>query len=465
MAKPSDKYKKINATGHDAEIQKILKHQHKSIDEVAISQEKVKNDTENRIASSEKLLKSLGKPLPERKSSTTSNSNVEIKLRSWLEISVEAETTIPTEVTISDLLTEQEIIRDEERIMRVRDEFDLQHKLDYLDYGIAGVAGTLAALVDIFLVAIPSRPGLLGGSKTKGGSLSDFFRDHLKNNFTTEEIRDLEKNNWVPYDASTSQNLAEEVAGLGPRSHRFQSLGHDPLLGFIFGVKDIMCGTMTAVDTNGKLIVQSIPGAPTGMNIFEALIRQFGHLKSDIGTSAGLPAPFMPLLQMLQVGSIGSKGRTIGRLVRTMYAQGYDFGHFLAMSVPVLMIEVLVRTFYFLKRRHEGYSFMESIPFNIPGQPRKPKLQTMLFIAHTIATAANAGKVAITKNPLSVNFPQWIWFFKNSLLQLEWVAWSKENERHALVQKQLDSDWEKINDVLLAEWSVVDFQAAPYKKK
>lgn len=74
------------------------------------------------------------------------------------------------------------------------------------------------------------------------------------------------------------------------------------------------------------------------------------------------------------------------------------------MSIPVLIIEVIVRTFYFLKRLSEGHGFMQSIPINVPGEPHKPKLQTMLFMAHTIATAANTGKVTFTSNPLAINF-------------------------------------------------------------
>jgi len=459
MAKPGDKYSKVNATGRDAKFQKILKHQHQQLDEAILAEKEVKAGTEARIASSEALLKSLGKPLPERKTSVVSNKKTKIKLRPWQDIVTDADASIPHEVSITDLLSDHEIVGVEQHIISLRDEFDLRHKLDYLDYGIAGIAGTLAALVDIFLVKLPSSKGLLGGKGTQGGSLSDYFRSHLKSHFSPEEISRLEKDNWVPYDASTSKNLAEKVAGLGPRSHRVQSLGHDPLLGFIFGVKDIMCGTMTAIDSNGKLITQAIPGAPTGMNIFEAVIRQIGHLKSDIGTSAGLPVPFMPLLQMLQVGSFGKKGRTVGELTRTMYAKGYDFGHFMAMSVPVIIIEVMVRTLYFLKRLHEGHSFMKSLPVNIPGQPHKPKLQTMLFIAHSIATAVNAGKVTITKNPLSINLPQWIWFAKSALHQLKWVAWSKEYERHACVQERLDTDWGHVNNALLAEWEVMESEA------
>lgn len=452
----SDSYENIDVTGNDTELQKVILHQHQKINEIADSSKQVKKQADFAIASSEDLLRSLGKSLPERHQPTSVNKKPVVQLHSWQEITAEAKAAIPDEVAITDLLSDREIIGVEQQLIRLRDEFDLQNKLDRLDYGIAGVAGVLAALVDIFLVKMPTTKGFLGGKSTQGGTLSDFFRDHLKNKFTEQEIHELEKNHWVPYDASMSKNLTEYVTGLGPRSHRFHSIGHDPILGFIFGVKDTICGTMTTIDSKGKFVTQTVSGAPIGMSLFEALGRQVGHLKSDIGTLAGLPVPFMPLLGLIQVGAFGEKGRTVGEMARTMYAQGYDFGHFLAMSIPVLIIEVLVRTFYFLKHLHEGHSFMQSIPFNIPGESHKPKLQTMLFMAHTISTAANAGKVTFTKNPLTINFPQWIWFFKNAMHQLKWVTWAKEEERYAHVQKQLVHDWEHINDNFLAEWLVIE---------
>ena len=455
MGSTDGKYDKVEFSGKDGELQKVILHQRHQVEEIRQSSSETTEQAEDAIASSEKLLQSLGKSLPVLHHSTPT-SKVQPLLRSWEELSNEAQQSISGEVAIADLLSTGDIAKVEGRILLLRNQFDLQHKLDMLDYGIAGIAGTLAALVDIFLVKMPSSRGILGSPGTKGGSLSDFFRNHLKNQFSPDEIRKLERDNWVPYDASTSRNLGEEVAGLGPLSHRFHSLGHDPILGFLFGVKDIMCGSMTTIDSFGKVVSQSIPGSSPGLTLFEALIRQLGHLKSDIGTSAGLPAPFMPLLGLLQFGSIGDRDRTIGRLARSMYAKGYDFGHFIAMSIPVLMIEVLVRTFYFLKRIHEGHGLVESLPFNLPGQPRKPKLQTMLFTAHAIATAANAGKIAFTQNPLATNVPQWLWFAKSAIQQLKWVAWEKENERLAHVQSQLDTDWEEVNSRLLGEWSLLE---------
>lgn len=197
-----------------------------------------------------------------------------------------------------------------------------------------------------------------------------------------------------------------------------------------------------------------------GMNIFDAVSRVFGHMKSDIATSAGLPAPLMPLFQFLQFGKFGKSGYTIGEVSRIMYRQGYDFSHFLTMSVPVFLIEVIVRLCYFAKRMHEGYGLKESIPFSTKNN-KKPKLQTMLFSAHLVATAANAGKVTITKNPLAINYPQWTAFFKYGYQQFKWVTLEKEQEMFTYVQKEIDNDWGRIDSMLDSTWRKVSSTVIP----
>lgn len=449
----SRRYDAIEVTGNDQTYLKVLKH----IDDRArssLAAATAGNAAADRaIASSTSLLESLGYRPSDAASSQKEVpvEQKELKLRPWEEIVKEAEGEIPGEVSVSELLSAEDMARSNAVIDGIRARYDMEHRLDALDWGIAGIAGAVSALVDIFLVQVPSTPGRLGAAGTKGGWLSDTIREKLKKLYTPEQVRKLEKKFKVPYDASTSKRLAKKVAGLGPRSHRFQSLGHDPILGFIFGVRDILQGRFTAIDKFGKIISQDIPGAETGLSLFQAIALQLGHLKSDIGTPAGLPAPFMPLFQLLQFGDID--GRTVGELSRAMYANGYDFGHFLAMSVPVMIIEVLVRLLYFAKRLAEKHTFMESIPFDLPRRRRQPKLQTMLFTAHTIATAANAGKVWFTKNPMAINLPQWQWYAKVSYSQLRWVLFTKEAERLDLVQKSIDSDWQHINDELLKSWS------------
>ena len=60
----------------------------------------------------------------------------------------------------------------------------------------------------------------------------------------------------VSFDAQDNRHTTEYVEGLSAYYHRMLSLGHDPLLGFVFGVYDIMHGTMTTIDKNGKFVCQ-----------------------------------------------------------------------------------------------------------------------------------------------------------------------------------------------------------------
>lgn len=50
-------------------------------------------------------------------------------------------------------------------------------------------------------------------------------------------------------------------------------LGHDPILGFIFGVVDILNGTITTIDKQGKIICQVVENYAdrTEADVFSAL--------------------------------------------------------------------------------------------------------------------------------------------------------------------------------------------------
>jgi len=438
----------------------VLKHQKQIVQKLNTQTDDLLSGLESSISQSEKILDRYGRNSSEvvvRKDRPNISEKKPV-LRSWDEILFEAEEGIDEPALMTDVLSLEEIQRIEQKLSFLHGDFEAIHKLDKLDWAICGVSGILAALVDVFLIQMPKHPGFLGGKSSEGGPLANWIREKVNHSFSPEEIRKLERENWVPYDPAHSANLSQRVEGLGPGTHRFQSLGHDPILGFIFGVKDILMGTFTAIDKNGSLIVQNVGIADTsiiGMNLFEAIGRVFGHLKSDVTTSRGLSVPLMPLFQFLQFGEIGKRGYTVGEVTRSMYRGNYDFRHFLAMSITPLLIEALVRFGYFAKRMHEGHEFTEAIPINLSLSKRQPKLQTMLFSAHLIATAANAGKVAIGQNPLMINYPQWIALFRYTIPQLKWGLLDKENERFRYVQKRIDVDWQVIDRDLEATWNLV----------
>ena len=109
----------------------------------------------------------------------------------------------------------------------------------------------------------------------------------------------------------------------------------------------------------------------------------------------------------------------------------------------------------------EGHSIKESIPFSLKRE-KHPKLETMLFIGHSASTAVNAGKVYFTKNPMAINYPQWIAFAKYSYQQLRWVLHEKPKVRDAYVRgvlyEEMDELFESIDatfDEISKEYIVV----------
>ena len=300
--------------------------------------------------------------------------------------------------------------------------------------------------------ALPIFGGFVEGADGRNipGTMSEVVRKLFDKVLPPEKISSLEEFAKVPYDALNYNNkgnviVKEIVDGLSPVFHHQVSLGHDPILSFIFGVLDMFGGTVTTIDFKGKFFVQAADGFSDrkAQNLFQSIATVFLHMLSDVNGSSnaknggmGLPVPFMALFNKLGFGRIGDND-TISELVKSMFYQGYDFRHFCSMSIPVMITEVVVRVSYFAKRLHEGYTFTEALPVTL-NHAKKPKLGTMLFIAHSASTAINAGKVAFTENPLNINYVQWLAFAKYSAKQLEWVLADKPNMRHKYVMDIID---------------------------
>ena len=435
---------------------RVLRHQDKTQREIEANARGVLSSSDESVRTSEALLAKYGVALPAPPQSQPPRNRSPLPLRTWAEALADAQADSDAPLSLKDFFTSAELESSWRRVAALRADFDAEHRLDALEWCLCGASGLLAALADVFLIQTPRVPGFFGGASTAGGPLANWIRERVNATMSPAEVRRLEREYWVPYDASTSHGLGQQVTGLCPANHRFHSLGHDPILGWIFGVKDILAGTFTAIDKHGKWVQQAAgSGDPLGKvtGLFEAIGRQFGHLHSDVTSSAGLPAPLLPLLQLFQFGKFGKQEYTLGQVAREMYRCGYDFRHFLAMSVSPLLIEVLVRLGYFAKRLSEGYSLLEAIPFEIPSGGPKPKLRTMLFTAHLIASAANAGKVTIGQNLLMVNHPQWVALFRYLVPQLKWVLFEKEVERSRFVQAALDEQWDEVHVQLDATWA------------
>lgn len=121
----------------------------------------------------------------------------------------------------------------------------------------------------------------------------------------------------VPYDATRGAKKFNENLG-GGNYHRAKTLGHDPILGWIFGVFNILTDTVTLsnfntyrVNMNGLVFeeqvstfvifkegLESIQEDPSRL-VASILVHSL-HLESDITTKAGLPVPLITIFEDLQ---------------------------------------------------------------------------------------------------------------------------------------------------------------------
>lgn len=434
--------KKKKYTKTEQQINDVLAHQDKLLSEIQFPEQ---DQIDRRIDESVTLLRSLGyiPDIQKNDRIISMQKRPVMVLPSWESLCKKAELHVGTGHQLEELFTEEELKANGQAIRELNKEFNEVHKLDAFDVSIAVAGGLLGAVVDILLVGIPEKTydGL------KAGPLSNYVRDYFDKRFPEEEMQRLanSKVSKVPFDAQDNRYTTIRVEGLSAYYHRMLQLGHDPLLGFVFGVADILNGTMTTIDKQGKFVCQVMENYAdrTEADIFAALCKQVAHFKSDMTTSMGLPVPLMSLFNFLQFGSVGEEELTIAELVQGMYYEGYDFIHFCSMSVPAMITEVVIRLGYAIKRIKEGCKVRDSIPFS-PNRKKHPKLSAMLFVGHSAAVAINAGKVVFTKNPMAINYPQWLAFAKYSYTQLKWGMIEKPALRDKYVLGKIHEELDAI---------------------
>lgn len=151
----------------------------------------------------------------------------------------------------------------------------------------------------------------------------------------------------VPYDAiRTGEHISgTEISGT---THRYRALGHDPILGWIFGTANIMTNSLTKYNletyqVSNMTIQRHYPLGAVGMLekaveygkndpmlLGAAVVRQAVHFGSDYFTKQGLPVPIISTVNNQLAGDMISKwhidmysitrGATVSALINQLIA-------------------------------------------------------------------------------------------------------------------------------------------------
>ena len=317
---------------------------------------------------------------------------------------------------------------------------------DGWDYLITGLAGVVGALIDFFVVRIPSTRTLTSG---------------LQKLITVDSNNVLAKWFKVPFDQVYQ-------AGLNPIDHRLHSLGHDPFLGLIFGTLDIIRGGTTGIAADGSLILTS--GTSFTSHPLLAPVIWLGHLLSDVATKMSLPVPGWGLTQLMQF-PVGGSQQTVAKIARSMFINGYNLRHLLTLTTPVAAVEIIVRTYdYYRNLRNDSLErqslYSDDAEYVIEKRVRQAKLSSMLFWAHATATSANAGKVALSGgNPLAINIVQWSRFFYGLAKYLKVKFRDMNVERILRNRRAIEEKWKELEqepeDVFARSGSILNLSDLP----
>ena len=143
-----------------------------------------------------------------------------------------------------------------DRAARIRDQFAADFgpaPWDRWDYGVVALAVTVGALTDYLLVATPG--GKFQGETQRASPLTAWMKEQSKKLAPMRSADDIERNafqQWIAELTTAAEKWAKvpydvvsPKLGLTPNVHRLPSLGHNPLLGLVLGVGDILSGTCT----------------------------------------------------------------------------------------------------------------------------------------------------------------------------------------------------------------------------
>lgn len=169
-----------------------------------------------------------------------------------------------------------------------------------------------------------ARQYLLSNEKLRlediGAKKSNQRGDELMKHVYETTVGSLAPKDWeqilfqsVPYDAVSFASAEVKASlgnlGLSGSTHRYRTLGHDPVLGWVFGTANILTDSLTRYDfqtfsIQNKLIAGIYPGSVVGMTndaidlvqqdqrlLIAAIARQAIHFGSDYFTKQGLPVP------------------------------------------------------------------------------------------------------------------------------------------------------------------------------
>lgn len=308
-----------------------------------------------------------------------------------------------------------------ENLERIDREFKERTKLQDADAAFV-VAATMLQVARVLVINSLTEVERAGAGNAKEDALHN-FQDRVFSGFDdggpAESGRlfasksHILSSRGVPYDATRYE--AENLKIFKGANHRFATLGHDPVLGLVFGTSNIMTNSITCVkDANVFGIGARIPatysvsydafgknpliGAPAGTvemlvaagrrvvsepdAAAAALIKQLIHIGTDLYTPCGIQVPFANLVLDKAHTEALTKYVSTGDVLKV----GMQAGMTVLINWLIAALHGCSLIF-----KDDGSDYCTEMY-----QARTKKI---ILISDTIATSSSVVQASITKNP------------------------------------------------------------------
>lgn len=452
---------KYNYTDREKDFNKVLKmNQNESFSlEKQCSSQIYKLD--EHINSSEALLKSLGYALPNKpviKKEQKLSSKIQ-EIKSYDDLVKKANAEIHNDVELEDLLSEKEFQEAYKRLDAIHDEFShktgIVNKTDLIFLGIATALQTVKSLLF----------GRVAGKFDYGNSFNPDARlahndksiekEHRRAN---DGFKEKHENNghgyWMdilyqtpPYDITKgSPSINRNMEG---GYHRIHTLGHDPILGWIFGTANILTDTITFEDFKSNRVIrkpkmmitpESVPLAKLfgesfemckadSLNLPAAIFSEGCHLKSDEFTKLGLPVPILEAINTDFASKLYKSNYDALCFSRDLKIVGASAG----ISIFIDMIIGLVH----------GLFNKEKINKDL----YEVRTRKILLISNSIASTSNIIQTVITNNPKNLDIGGLLVTLSHLFMDLRFISRIKEEFIKQELNKDLIKELERLDSI------------------
>lgn len=316
------------------------------------------------------------------------------------------------------------------------DDFKNKTKLTSWDMDILTVAAALQSIRWFFISNDKFR-------FDKASESDKFFEKTGKNlenlPLVPATIPKLLSDHSVPYDAvNYSENFSGNSAGLSGKNHRFKTLGHDPLVGLIFGTANIATNTLTVNDfteifPSYHVVNQKIDRKTDIFHILKwtgelmmnkpeivgaAFAKQIVHCGTDAFTKQGLPVP------VINVISPETSKFLIGQQIDT-----YSVTRGAMLAIFINKIVEMCHRMYFDKNSDDKRLY-------------EVRTRKILTYSNTMSSILNVGYVAVTRDFKKFDLGGilvTLWRILNDKKEIEKI-------RLEFIQKTLDDELKKEED-------------------